>query len=431
MQAGLTLAEQLGRSEDEARLRHRLGVALCQSQDLVKSCQELSRAADLFESIRRETRGSTEGRLGLYDLQTACYQSLQKVLVLLGREHEALVVAERSRTRAWLDLVQEREGKGGKGRRGRARMEDACPRSVEEVERIVTRQKASVLYFSLAAGQLYSWLILPTRGIVKFHQTCLAEEEEEAAKPESEKGVGLLDCHIQAVRESLGVEVTDERQEESGGGVWANHMEELGDKLNQDGDRTGFLRMVNRGSRLNASSYSLSSLFSVGSVGGLSTASGLAPQSRSGSTRSRGRAAWQGPSALRHLYQLLIEPMEDDLPDGFPSELMLVLEGDLYLIPFPVLKGTNCTDFLCERFSLMVTPSLTSMKTRYPKPRLNGILEEDSKALVVANPRIPTSVTEHWGWADIPKVSQVSRRTHLSICENQSCLLCRLKRRPA
>ena len=92
------------------------------------------------------------------------------------------------------------------------------------------------------------------------------------------------------------------------------------------------------------------------------------------------------------------------MPDGFPSELMLVLEGDLYLIPFPVLKGTNCTDFLCERFSLMVTPSLTSMKTRYPKPRLNGILEEDSKALVVANPRIPTSVTEHWGWADIPKV---------------------------
>ena len=360
LQAGLTLAEQLGRSEDEARLRHRLGLALWQSRDLPGARLQLDKAADLFESIRRETRGSTEGRLGLYDLQTACYQSLQRVLVLLGREHEALVVAERSRTRAWLDLVQEREGgKGGKGRRGRARMEDACPRSVEEVERIVTRQKASVLYFSLAAGQLYSWLILPTRGIVKFHQTCLAEEEEEAAKPESEKGVGLLDCHIQAVRESLGVEVSEEGEEEAGGGgggVWANHMEELGDKLNQDGDRTGFLRMVNRGSRLNASSYSLSSLFSVGSVGGLSTASGLAPQSRSGSTRSRGRAAWQGPSALRHLYQLLIEPMEDDLPDGFPSELMLVLEGDLYLIPFPVLKGTNCTDFLCERFSLMVTP---------------------------------------------------------------------------
>ena len=116
--------------------------------------------------------------------------------------------------------------------------------------------------------------------------------------------------------------------------------------------------------------------------------------------------------------------MEDDLPDGFPSELMLVLEGDLYLIPFPVLKGTNCTDFLCERFSLMVTPSLTSMKTRYPKPRLNGILEEDSKALVVANPRIPTSVTEHWGWADIPKV----RGSHVS--DNQSCLFRRLRRRP-
>ena len=92
------------------------------------------------------------------------------------------MVAERSRTRAWLDLVQEREGKGGKGRRGRARMEDACPRSVEEVERIVTRQKASVLYFSLAAGQLYSWLILPTRGIVKFHQVRVSDDNDEGER---------------------------------------------------------------------------------------------------------------------------------------------------------------------------------------------------------------------------------------------------------
>ena len=406
LQAGLLLSEQLGRAEDEARLRHRLGLALWQSGDPGGASLQLDRAATLFESIRRETRGSAEGRLSLFDLQTACYQSLQRVLVLLGREHEALVVAERSRTRAWLDLVQEREGTRAK--RGVSRgSEDPCPRTVAEVERIVTRQKASVLYFSLAAGYLYSWLILPTKGVVKFHQACLAEEEEEAEKPESEKGSGLLENHIQAVRESLGVEVGEDcsKEGEAGGGVWANHMEELGDKLNQDTDRSGFLRMVNRSSKLNASSYSLSSLFSVGSVGGLSTASGLT-QSRGGSSRSRGRAAWQGPSALRHLYQLLIEPMEDDLPDTGSGDLVLVLEGDLYLIPFPVLKGTNCTEFLCERFSLMVTPSLTSLKTRHPKPRPGGLLDPESRALVVGNPRIPTSVTEHWGWGELPHSEQ-------------------------
>ena len=45
-----------------------------------------------------------------------------------------------------------------------------------------------------------------------------------------------------------------------------------------------------------------------------------------------GRALWQGPSSLRALYKLLLEPMEEDLPEGYPCELVLVLEGDLYLV---------------------------------------------------------------------------------------------------
>lgn len=43
--------------------------------------------------------------------------------------------------------------------------------------------------------------------------------------------------------------------------MWSQHMEEFGDKLNQDGDRSSFLRMVNRNHFFNSSNYSLSSLF--------------------------------------------------------------------------------------------------------------------------------------------------------------------------
>ena len=46
--------------------------------------------------------------MSLYDLQTACYHSLQRVLVLLGQENQALVVAERSRTRPFLDLLRDK-----------------------------------------------------------------------------------------------------------------------------------------------------------------------------------------------------------------------------------------------------------------------------------------------------------------------------------
>lgn len=43
--------------------------------------------------------------------------------------------------------------------------------------------------------------------------------------------------------------------------IWSHHLDELGDRLNQDGDKAGYLRMVNRNHIYNSSNYSLSSLF--------------------------------------------------------------------------------------------------------------------------------------------------------------------------
>ena len=59
--------------------------------------------------------------------------------------------------------------------------------------------------------------------------------------------------------------------------------------------------------------------------------------------------------SLRSLYELLIAPFEEHLPQstsGSPKELMLVLEGDLFLVPFPVLKALNSSEYLSERFVL-------------------------------------------------------------------------------
>ena len=404
MTEGLHIAEQINKSEDEAKLRHRLGLALWQSEDLAGAREQLDTAAVLFESIRHEVKGSPDVKLSFYDQQTACYHSLQRVLVMLGRENEALVVAERSRTRAFVDLLVERQTSKQKLSR---KFDDNTPQSVVDIEKIVSRQKAMVLYYSLAAGYLFTWLIVPNEGIVKFHQTCLLEEAVDGS--DKEKHGSKLENYIQNARESLGIDFSgsdsneDNVDEENAtNGVWSNHLEDLGDKLNQNSDRTGFLRMINRSSRMNASSYSLSSLFSVGSVGGGSTVSALTSNSRGGSTRSR-RYGWQGHSSLKDLYKLLIEPVEDELPES-PCELMLVLEGDLYLVPFSVLRGANSTDYLCERFSLLVSPSLTSSKTRYNKAKKSQ--DTDSVKLVVGNPKIPSSVSEHWGWNDIPHAEQ-------------------------
>ncbi|RXG73807.1 Tetratricopeptide repeat protein 28 [Armadillidium vulgare] len=413
LQQGLQIAEQLGRREDEAKIRHRLGMALWGHGDLDAAQIQLDRAAHLLDTIRRDARGSQDYRLSLFDLQTASYQALQRVLVGLGRHEDALLVAERGRTRAFVDLLLERQGTTSSTRA--TRIEDSTPSSVEQIVETVNRQKSSILYFSIAAGYLYSWLIVPNKGIVKFHEVSVSEVEAERESDCGEDNSGtsgsLLEHYIQSVRDALGVEcsgsgvnrggVASETESEAGD-MWNAHLEELGDRLNHEADRTGFLRMVNRNHLFNSSNYSLSSLFSLGSVSG-SIASGTT--SRPGSTRSR-KVIWQGPSCLRSLYELLIAPMEDHLPEPNTSrELLLVLEGDLYLVPFPVLKSNQSSEYLSERYSLLVVPSISALRVSQ-KSKNSKPTSEQTTALVVGNPKLPSTVTEQWGWGDIPYAEQ-------------------------
>ena len=125
----------------------------------------------------------------LFDIQTQCYQSLQRVLVALGKENEALVIAEKARTRAFVDLLMNKEN-----RKLSSRLDDWTPSNETQLVNLVNRQKATVLYFSIADNFLYTWLVVPTKGVVKFHQVELALTEEGA----------ILDEHLQNVRESLG-----------------------------------------------------------------------------------------------------------------------------------------------------------------------------------------------------------------------------------
>lgn len=77
----------------------------------------------------------------------------------LNKQEEALLIAERGRTRAFVDLMMERQTP----QRG-LRMDDNVISSVEQLIEVVSRQKASVLYYSLAAGYLYAWCIVPNKG---------------------------------------------------------------------------------------------------------------------------------------------------------------------------------------------------------------------------------------------------------------------------
>lgn len=88
--------------------------------------------------------------------------------LLLGRHDEALAIAERGRTRAFADLLVERQ----KGTQQAAGTDPCIPVTIEQILDTVNGQKATVLYYSLAGGFLYSWLISPGTGT---HTTTLCD----------------------------------------------------------------------------------------------------------------------------------------------------------------------------------------------------------------------------------------------------------------
>lgn len=317
---GLCIAETLGRRDEEARIRNRLGLALLANDDLEGAQKQLESATQLLESIRRETRNAADYKLSLFELQSSSYQVLQKVLICLNKQDEALLVAERSRNRAFVDLLLERQGLHELKSKNRGKsLDDFIPNTMDHLKDIVNRQRASVLYYSIAAGYLYSWLIVPTKGIVKFHAVSLLESTETGNSVNTDpipSGTGLLEKLVNSVRDSLGLELSP-----------CTTIAE--DQYSEDtmSERTGFLRMVNRQHLMNSSNYSLSSLFSLGSVSGsVASLQGSTRSSTSaqGSTRVGRRQTWKGPTCLHALYTLLLQPFEEFLSTKSKSFYLLL-----------------------------------------------------------------------------------------------------------
>lgn len=87
---------------------------------------------------------------------------LSLFLCLPGHHDEALAVAERGRTRAFADLLVERQT-------GQQDSDPYSPVTIDQILEMVNGQRGLVLYYSLAAGYLYSWLLAPGAGKISFH----------------------------------------------------------------------------------------------------------------------------------------------------------------------------------------------------------------------------------------------------------------------
>ncbi|ALC48168.1 CG43163 [Drosophila busckii] len=397
LRQGLASAQSIGKSEEEAKIRHQLGLALRSSGDAEGARLQLEMAAQLLESVRQEQR-SPEAREAMFELQTSCYHLLQQLLVALQRNEEALLAAERCKVRA-----------------SESKSSTATLLHADCLLEAVNRARMPVLYYSLAGAELYAWLLQPQAGIVRFHATRIDEqtlqlppasqlEQQQSQSQSPQSGEALLERYVHMVRDNLGVNQT---QREAADADWRSSSEQLLEELPASGASGGFLRMVSRNQLLNSSNYSLSSLFSLGSL------ASLQGSTRSIGSRSSRRApiaaaapalpAWRGPACLHTLYNLLLAPFADLLPSSGSCsrqarrELILILDSALYLVPFALLRAAGDEgEYLSERCALLSAPSLQSLRLR---PRNRRDRSRPPSALVVGGPRVPAALAERWGWA--------------------------------
>lgn len=74
---GLSIACENGQTEDEAKIRYRLGLVLLLKQNFKEAHQQLHKALDLFAMMRQEAGYSNDHKVSLFYLETAAYQAIQ------------------------------------------------------------------------------------------------------------------------------------------------------------------------------------------------------------------------------------------------------------------------------------------------------------------------------------------------------------------
>lgn len=90
---------------------------------------------------------------------------------------------------------------------------------------------------------------------------------------------------------------------------------------------------------------------------------------------------------LQILYNFLIKPIENDLPNNPDEQIIFVPYRGLHRIPFAALKSSD-DQYLIEKHTIRVIPSLQTLK--FISERASNTIRNGDKYLIVGNPVMPT-----------------------------------------
>jgi CHAT domain-containing protein len=131
-----------------------IGAAYLNTSNYNKASISLYDAINLYESLRA---GLTDkNKISIFEIQTYAYSLLQQTLIAKNEPSEALLVAERGRARAFVELLASKLSENFQVPASNK------PPQIQEIKQIAKQQKATLVEYSITGDELYIWVVKPT-----------------------------------------------------------------------------------------------------------------------------------------------------------------------------------------------------------------------------------------------------------------------------
>ena len=278
-----------------------LGSTFFKMGELEKAEESFRAAIKAQETIREKVGDNDRLKVSLFDTQTDAYQDLQAVLIANNKPKKALEIAERGRSRAFVELLFNRISPEA------AELANIKSPSFEQIQNIAKEQNATLVEYSKVRDKLYIWAIKPN-GDMAFRQVELSSILED----------GNLDQFVIDARNGLFV------------------------------------------------------------------------------------LPYKPKAKLQKLYQVLIEPIADFLPQNPDERVVFIPQGKLFLVPFAALMDAE-EKYLLEKHSILTSPAIAILDlTR--QQRENNLKLNPTNTLVVGLPRNPQDNNLVIGNPVMPKI---------------------------
>ena len=152
--------KELGLRDGERWVNQSLGISLVKRNNLPEAVQCFSESIRCHEEMRAHL--ADEHKLLLDDQNVSSYKSLCFLQIKLGKQHDALCIAEQGRARGLVDLLSAKYGtENASGSRAL---------SLNAIKELVPEHQADMLYLATQLGPISIWF-LKKDGRISFYDS--------------------------------------------------------------------------------------------------------------------------------------------------------------------------------------------------------------------------------------------------------------------